>query len=101
MTRAGSGQAYVAVDLCVDHARRREPLRDCVRDAVEHYFAQLGDHPAGGLYELVLREVEAPLLACVLRHARGNQSRAAQILGINRGTLRKKLLEYGIDDETE
>jgi Fis family transcriptional regulator len=63
---------------------------------VERYFAQLGGHQAEGLYELVLGEVEAPLLASVLRHTQGNQSRAAEILGINRGTLRKKLKAYGI-----
>lgn len=89
-------QPTVTAELCVDQTRRREPLRECVRDAVEHYFAQLGDHSAGGLYELVLREVEAPLLDCVMRHTQGNQSQAAGILGINRGTLRKKLKTYGL-----
>jgi|OpeIllAssembly_1097287.scaffolds.fasta_scaffold2333922_1 Fis family transcriptional regulator len=91
------GQGLVVADLCVDHKRQREPLREYVRDAVEHYFAQLGDHPAGGLYELVMREVEAPLLECVLRQTQGNQSRAAELLGINRGTLRKKLKGYGLE----
>jgi Fis family transcriptional regulator len=96
MSGAVSLKQPVPADLCVDATRRREPLRDCVRDAVDYYFAQLGGYPADGLYQLVLREVEAPLLECVLRHAQGNQSRAAEILGINRGTLRKKLKEYGI-----
>ena len=90
-------QGLGVADLCVDHKRQREPLRECVRDAVEHYFAQLGDHSTGGLYDLVMKEVEAPLLECVLRQAQGNQSRAAELLGINRGTLRKKLKGYGLD----
>ena len=93
---AEAGQVHVMADLCVDNTRPREPLRECVRDALEHYFAQIGDHPAGDLYELVMTEVEAPLLETVLRHARGNQSRAAEVLGINRGTLRKKLKHYRI-----
>ncbi len=80
----------------VDQARTREPLRECVRDALEHYFAQLEGHQAGNLYEMVLSEVEQPLLETVLRHAQGNQSRAAELLGINRGTLRKKLKQYDI-----
>ncbi len=90
------GQRPAIPELCVDNTRAREPLRECVRDALEHYCAQLGDHVYGDLYELVMKEVEAPLLETVLSHARGNQSRAAEILGINRGTLRKKLKYYGI-----
>jgi Fis family transcriptional regulator len=97
MGSAMGAVATVTADLCVDETRRREPLRDCVRDAVEHYFTQLGGHEADGLYELVLSEVEAPLLECVMRHTRGNQSRAAEVLGINRGTLRKKLKAYGLE----
>ena len=90
--------AAAVAELCVDNTHQREPLRDCVRDAVEHYFAQLGNHSTGGLYDLVIREVEAPLLECVLRQTLGNQSRAAELLGINRGTLRKKLKTYGMDE---
>jgi Fis family transcriptional regulator len=86
----------VAVGLDVEEPRAREPLRECVRDAVDRYLGHLQGHPTGGLYDLVLREVEAPLLQSVLSHTRGNQSRAAEILGINRGTLRKKLKSYGL-----
>ena len=50
----------------------------------------------GNLYEMVLGEVEQPLLKAVLDFTRGNQSKAADVLGINRGTLRKKLKEYGL-----
>lgn len=71
-------------------------LRDHVTKAVRRYLHDLGDHEADDLYEVVLREVEAPLFAEVLRHCEGNQSRAAARLGINRATLRKKLREYGL-----
>lgn len=94
---AKSETAIGTTDLCVDESRRRAPLRECVRDALEHYFAQLDGHTAGDLHCLVITEVEVPLLQTVLRHARGNQSRAAEILGINRGTLRKKLKDYGLE----
>ena len=70
---------------------RELPLRSHAERALSDYFTNLnGSHPAG-LYDLVLREVEEPLFRAVLDYAEGNQSRAADILGINRGTLRKKL----------
>ncbi len=63
-------------------------------DALESYFATLnGDRP-GDLYELVMSEVERPLFKAVMDYTQGNQSQAAGILGINRGTLRKKLKSY-------
>ena len=73
------------------------PLRECVREAVDTYLQQLDGVQMSDLYAIVIREVEAPLLAAVLEHAQGNQSMAAQILGMNRGTLRKKLKLYGLD----
>lgn len=73
-----------------------EPLRDCVRLAVEAYLEQLGGDSPTGLYRLVMDEVEAPLLETVMRHTGGNLSQAAAMLGINRGTLRKKLRQYGL-----
>ena len=73
-----------------------EPLRDCVRDALTSYFDQMGDHDSQGLYQMVIAEVEAPLLQTVLEHTGGNQTRAAKLLGISRSTLRKKLAHYGL-----
>jgi Fis family transcriptional regulator len=64
--------------------------------ALDSYFTSLNGHRPGRLYDLVLREVEEPLFRTVLEYAEGNQSRAADILGINRGTLRKKLRTYGL-----
>ncbi|MGC3979662.1 MAG: DNA-binding transcriptional regulator Fis [Steroidobacteraceae bacterium] len=74
------------------------PLRTQTAAALDTYFTNLnGDHP-GHLYDLVLREVEEPLFRAVLDYVDGNQSRAAEVLGINRGTLRKKLREYGLTE---
>jgi Fis family transcriptional regulator, factor for inversion stimulation protein len=72
------------------------PLRDHAERALSDYFASLDGHRPARLYDLVIREVEGPLFRAVLGHCDGNQSRAAGILGINRGTLRKKLREFGL-----
>ena len=74
-----------------------KPLNACVRNALERYFQQLEGEPPRDLYALVLSEVEPPLLQAVMSYTRGNQSRAAEVLGINRGTLRKKLKLYGLE----
>jgi Fis family transcriptional regulator len=68
-----------------------------VRKALDYAFPDLGDHSAGELYQLFLAEMEQPLLEKVMQIAKGNQTRAAEILGINRGTLRKKLVQYSLD----
>ncbi len=73
-----------------------KPLRKLTEDALSTYFANLNGHSPADLYGLVLREVEQPLLKAVLDYTDGNQSRAADILGINRGTLRKKLKLHGL-----
>lgn len=77
--------------------RRRKPLNSCIQVALERYFRDLDGHPPNGLYEMVIGEVEYPLLKMVMHHTRGNQSKAAEMLGINRGTLRKKLDKYGLN----
>src|SRR5579863_5981402 len=79
-------------------AHKNQPLHDSVRQALESYFAQLKDQAPNNLYELVLAEVEVPLLEAVMEYTRGNQSRAAILLGLSRGTLRKKLKIYGMLD---
>jgi Fis family transcriptional regulator, factor for inversion stimulation protein len=71
-------------------------LRNHAEAALTDYFANLNGHHPARLYDLVLREVEEPLFRAVLDYAAGNQSRAAGILGINRGTLRKKLRQFGL-----
>ena len=79
-------------------ARTKEPLRARVREALDQYFSDLDGHDCSGLFDLVMTEVEVPLLEAVLEHSGGNQSKAARILGINRGTLRKKLKQYELDE---
>ena len=74
----------------------RQTLRSSVEEALESYFDQLDGQMVTDLYELVLSEVEAPLLQSVLKETGNNQSKAATMLGLNRGTLRKKLKKYGL-----
>jgi Fis family transcriptional regulator len=76
--------------------RQGDTLREAARRAVQKYLDDMGDHDTDGLHQLVMAEVEEPLLAAVLEHAGGNQTRAASILGISRSTLRKKLGHYGL-----
>jgi len=87
--------------LCSESAqipeRRKQPLGSAVETALSYYFRDLDGHTPGNLYDMVIQEVERPLFEAVMRHAGGNQSRAAKVLGINRTTLRKKLEQHGIE----
>jgi Fis family transcriptional regulator len=76
--------------------RKENELSACVRRSVEDYFSHLDGEPPATVYDMVLRHVERPLLETVLKQARGNQSLAAEYLGINRNTLRKKIRDLGI-----
>jgi Fis family transcriptional regulator len=73
---------------------RTKPLSSLTDECLDSYFASLNGHKPGDLYELVIGEVEKPLFRAVMSYTNGNQSEAAEILGINRGTLRKKLKAY-------
>ena len=86
-----SAAASVAIDATLEEIIERK-LLECVRG--------LREHASANLYDLMVGLVEKPLLRAVLRETSGNQVRAAQILGINRNTLRKKLTEHGIDPDT-
>ncbi len=77
---------------------RELPLRGHTERALHEYFANLNGHRPARLYDMVMHEVEEPLFRAVLDYAAGNQSRAAVILGINRGTLRKKLRALGLSE---
>ena len=72
-------------------------LRDNVREAMERYFHDLDGHDPAGLYDLFMSEVEKPLFEVVMENTGGNISRAAQLLSLNRATLRSRLDKYGID----
>ncbi len=72
-------------------------LRESVELAMKNYFAQLDNEKPSDIYNLVLAEVEAPLMESVMAYTQGNQTKASQVLGLNRGTLRKKLKMYGLN----
>lgn len=71
-------------------------LRQSVHTSMDEFFAHLDGQPVTNLYEMVLTEIEAPLLDVVMRHVKDNQTKASEILGLNRGTLRKKLKQYNL-----
>lgn len=76
----------------------KKPLKDEVRKAMNRYFTQLDQKNIPiDVYQLVLKEVEPPLLESVMKFCNGNQSKAAKVLGINRTTLRTKLNKYNIN----
>jgi Fis family transcriptional regulator len=72
----------------------KKHIEECIRDSLEAYFKDLRGAEPHSLHEMIMNTVEKPLLDVVLRHADGNQSRAAEWLGINRNTLRRKLLDH-------
>ena len=73
-----------------------QALAHQVRLSLQRYFEDLNGQPAAELYELVIAQVEKPLLEIVMGETRGNITKAAQVLGINRATLRTKLHKYGL-----
>lgn len=75
---------------------RPNEIADCVRRTLEQYFRDLDGEKPAALYEMVIRNVERPMLEFVLRQVNGNQTAAAQMLGINRNTLRRKLTEHDL-----
>lgn len=89
-------ETAAALKLTVSAHKRRESLTECVSDALENFFARLGDETPTELYAMVMEQVEKPMLKALYQHVDGNQVKAAQILGLSRGTVRKKLLKYKI-----
>lgn len=83
-------------DSEIPHINKHGSIRNCLVRSLDEYFHNLGDQSTNNLYNLVLREVEATLLEETLTFTNQNQSKAAEMLGLNRGTLRKKLKEYGL-----
>ena len=69
-------------------------VEECVRESLLRYFQDLDGETPDGMYDMLVRLVEKPLLEVVMRQADNNQSRAAEWLGLNRNTLRKKLIEH-------
>ena len=77
-------------------ANSTSSLRENVETAMSNYFNHLDGQPVSDVYQMVMSEIEAPLLEQVMKYVRNNQTKAAQLLGLNRGTLRKKLKQYGL-----
>jgi Fis family transcriptional regulator len=76
--------------------RRKQPIRRSVTSALELYLDDMNGHEVNDLYHVVLSEVEPAILNVVMDYVDGNQSHAAEVLGISRSTLRKKLKQYGL-----
>ncbi|MCB5191122.1 Fis family transcriptional regulator [Methylobacillus arboreus] len=74
----------------------QQDLASCVRTALDEYFKDLDGQPPHAVYDMVLQCMEKPLLEYVLNRTGGNQSKAADILGLNRNTLRKKLQQHNL-----
>ena len=72
----------------------KKQIEECIRDGLEGYFTDLDGVEPASMHEMFLSTVEKPLLDVVLKHAEGNQSKAAEWLGINRNTLRRKLIDH-------
>ncbi len=80
----------------IERPAQEQSLRACVETTMERYFRNLDGQAVNDVYEMVLAEIEAPLLEVVMKNTRQNQTKASEILGLNRGTLRKKLKQYGL-----
>lgn len=76
---------------------RKVSLSTHVKNSLERYFHDLNGEKTTDVYDMVISEVERPLLEIVMRHVKSNQCRAAELLGINRNTLRKKLKQYKLN----
>ena len=74
----------------------RSDIAECVRHSLERYFRDLYGEAPSDIYDMVLRQMERPMLEVVMREAEGNQTRAADMLGMNRNTLRRKLTDHGM-----
>ena len=83
-------------DHATDPQRVPQSLRQSVEQSLTQYFNELDGQQPSALYDLFMQQVEAPLFECVMEHTQDNQSKAAKLLGLNRGTLRKKLKQYDL-----
>ena len=80
-----------------DTGARDNEISLAVRKVMKQYFKDLDGEKCTGIYEMVVNAVEKPMLEVVMNQAQGNQTRAAELLGLNRNTLRKKLQQHGLD----
>lgn len=79
-----------------DNQQEISQLSHAVKHSIRRYLYELEGTQPSDMYDMVLRQIEQPLLEAILEHTKGNQSKAAEYLGLNRGTLRKKLRQYDL-----
>jgi len=100
MTRAQTLDTKIESEAAAnDDGRRQLPvqsLRESVTIAVRQYLNELDGQISADFYQMVLAEIEAPLLREIMAYTRNNQTKASIMLGLNRGTLRKKLKQYDL-----
>ncbi len=80
-----------------DRHPAKQPIAECVKRTLAIYFEDLDGHQPHAVYELVLSQTEKPMLESVMKHTKGNLTKAAEILGLNRLTVQRKLKKYGLD----
>ena len=80
----------------MDQNKSRKLLREFVSQAMREYFDKIDGYSIDNVYNLVIGEVEKPLIEETIKYCNGNQSRASELLGLSRGTLRKKMKQYNI-----
>ena len=98
---ASTTELTAANDVAIPAVPATRNLRDAVTTAVRNYLEELDGQMVTDVYDMVLAEVEPPLLEAVLKYTRNNQTRASIMLGLNRGTLRKKLKQYKLISERD
>ena len=96
-----SEQDFQQATPSIDQTSENQPqeisqLSHAVKHSIRRYLFELEGTQPNNMYELVLKQIEQPLFEAILEHTKGNQSRAAEMLGLNRGTLRKKLRSYNL-----
>ncbi|MBT8120497.1 MAG: DNA-binding transcriptional regulator Fis [Gammaproteobacteria bacterium] len=96
-----SDQDFQATTADMNHTGENQTqeisqLSHAVKHSIRRYLFELEGTQPNDMYDLVLRQIEQPLFEAILEHTKGNQSRAAEMLGLNRGTLRKKLRSYNL-----
>ena len=80
----------------MDQDKSNKLLKEFVRQLMKDYFEKIDGYPINNIYSLVVGEVEKPLIEETIKYCKGNQSKASEMLGLSRGTLRKKMKQYNI-----
>ena len=96
LEESAATSSYAAPEATEVVATQSRSLRSEVEKALDRYFDQIENEPVTNLHQMVMSEVEEPLLQAVMRFTGNNQSKASIMLGLNRGTLRTKLKHYGM-----